>query len=306
MIEQIATATGLNPDTVQDIGSTLIVVLACVLIRFAIFRVIRTRLTDVRQAYHWRRAITFTLTIIAIALIARIWFSLFEDIGTFLGLLSAGLAVALSDLLANLAGWVFILTRRPYVVGDRIKVDGHMGDVIDIRLFTTFLLECGNWVDADQATGRIIMIPNGSVFRKTTANFTRSFEHIWDEIHVLVTFESDWKLAKKILEEIAQTKLHTMSSGVEDQIRRAASKHMIFFQKLTPIVYTDVKDSGIQLTIRFLTLPRSRRSTSQTVWEAILNRFADEPHIDFAYPTIRYFANQLEAKPEMRAVPDPH
>lgn len=299
-IDDLIKWTRLTPDTFWSIVQTVGIVLVILLIRALAFRLIRNRITDVRSSYYWRRGVNFVCGILAL-IIAICWFAGIKDVGTFLGLLSAGLAVALSDLLANFAGWIFIMTRRPFVVGDRIQINETKGDVIDIRLFNTFLLECGNWVDAEQSTGRIIMIPNGSVFRNVTANYTRTFEHIWDEVNVLVTFESDWKKAKKILTQIAEDKVHTMSAGVEEQIRRAASKHMIFFQKLTPIVYTTVKDSGVQLTLRYLTLPRSRRSAEQIVWESILDRFAEEPQIDLAYPTIRYYANQHEGKPQMRA-----
>ena len=78
----------------------------------------------------------------------------------------------------------------------------HAGDVIDIRLFQFSINEIGNWVDADQSTGRIIHIPNGIVFTEPQANYTAGFQYIWNEIPVLVTFESDWKKAKQILTDI--------------------------------------------------------------------------------------------------------
>ncbi|NIP82375.1 MAG: mechanosensitive ion channel, partial [Gemmatimonadetes bacterium] len=90
------------------------------------------------------------------------------------------------------------------VVGDRIQIGAHAGDVIDQRIFQFIVLEIGNWVDADQSTGRIIHIPNGLVFREPLANYTRGMQYIWNEIRVLVTFESNWKRAKQILDEIVQ------------------------------------------------------------------------------------------------------
>jgi small-conductance mechanosensitive channel len=75
---------------------------------------------------------------------------------TFLGLVAAGIAVALKDPLTNLAGWLFILWRRPFTAGDRVQIGEHKGDVIDLRLFRFTLLEIGNWVHADQSTGRLL------------------------------------------------------------------------------------------------------------------------------------------------------
>jgi small-conductance mechanosensitive channel len=220
-----------------------------------------------------------------------------------LGLVTAGLAIALQDPLSNLAGWLFIVTRRPYSVGDRIEIAGQIGDVIDIRLFQTYLMECGNWVGSDQATGRVLGIPNGMVFKSTSANYTSGFEYIWDEIPVLVTFESDWRKAKRLLEGIAESVAQPMSADSQRQIRRAASKQMIFFQKLTPIIYTSVQDSGVLLTMRYLTPPRQRRGNAQLIWEAILDAYAHETDIDFAYPTMRQFRNITEGKPGTRPEP---
>ena len=92
-----------------------------------------------------------------------------------------------------MAGWLFIVGKRPFTVGDRIEVDGSAGDVIDVSLFQFTMLEIGNWVDADQSTGRIIHVPNRFAFNKSLANFTQSFGFIWNEANVLITFESDWE-----------------------------------------------------------------------------------------------------------------
>jgi small-conductance mechanosensitive channel len=151
-------------------------------------------------------------------------------------------------------------------------------------------------VDADQSTGRIIDIPNGMVLTQPIANYTKGFEYIWDEIPVLITFESNWKKAKELLNTIALEKAEKLSQDAENQIRAAAQKYMIFYKHLTPTVYTDVQDSGIRLTIRYLTKTRHRRIMVQTIWEAILEAFAKEPDIDLAYTTRRTFDNTKEGK----------
>ena len=125
----------------------------------------------------------------------RIWFG--HGIATYMGVLSAGLAIALRDPLANLAAWLFITVRKPFSVGDRISISEHAGDVIDQRLFSFSVVEIGKWVDADQGTGRIIHIPNGWVFKYSVQNHTQGFNFLWNELLLLVTLESNWKKAKK-------------------------------------------------------------------------------------------------------------
>jgi len=208
---------------------------------------------------------------------------------TFLGLASAGVAIAMHDTIANLAGWFFIISRRPFKVGDRIQIGEIAGDVIDIRIFQFSVVEIGNWVDADQSTGRIVHVPNNKVLREPLANYQIGFEYIWHEIPVLITFESDWIKAKKLLEKIASENAEHLSAGAQEQIRRAAKRYLIFYGALTPIVYTTVKDSGVLLTVRYLVNPRQRRTTQQQIWEAILNAFEKEDNIELAYPTTRFY-----------------
>ncbi len=211
-------------------------------------------------------------------------------------MLSAGLAIALQDLLVNFAGWLFFLIRKPFGVGDRIEIDGIIGDVIDLRLFQFSVIEIGNWVGADQSTGRIIHIPNGTVFKKPQANYTTGFEYIWHELPVLLTFESDWKKAKLILNNAVIKHSMHLSKEAEKQIKEAAKKFLIFYNKLSPIVYTSVEDSGVLLTMRYLCHVRRRRATAEAIWEEVLDQFANHKDIDFAYPTQRFYNNLTEGK----------
>jgi small-conductance mechanosensitive channel len=229
------------------------------------------------------------------------WFRGFQSLSTYLGLVSAGLAIALQVPLVNLAGWIFILWRRPFSVGDRIQIGDVKGDVIDQRIFMFTIMEIGNWVDAEQSTGRVIHIPNGKVFQDPLANYTEGFEYIWNEIGVLVTFESNWEAAKEILGEIAAKYGEAPSGAAAEQIKRAASTKLIIINKLTPIVYTSVKDSGVMLTVRYLCNTRRRRGSEQSIWEDVLRAFAKRDDIDFAYPTQRHYLNYIEGKPEARA-----
>ncbi len=173
----------------------------------------------------------------------------------------------------------------------------HAGDVIDIRFFQFTINEIGNWVDADQSTGRIIHIPNGQVFSISQANYNQGFTHIWHEIGVMVTFESNWKKAKEILENIINTHADQLSDRAEQRLLEASKKFMIFYSQLTPFVYIKVHDSGVMLTIRYLTLPKRKRITEHKIWEDILDQFAEQDDVDFAYPTQRIYYNLKEGKP---------
>lgn len=266
--------------------------------RLSLMVLLRDR--DVQVQYRIRKSVAYVTYPLAFLVIGRIWFAGIEAVSTYLGLLSAGLAIALQTPLVNLAGWAFILWRQPFKVGDRIEIGNDRGDVIDQRIFMFSLMEIGNWVDADQSTGRVIHLPNGKIFTEVMANYSQGFQHIWNEIPVLVTFESDWRKAKQILEKVAQKHGTSLTDSAATKLREAAHKFMIFYTKLTPKVYTTVKDCGVMLTIRYLCEPRKRRGSEQDIWEDILDSFAAHDNIDFAYPTQRYYHNDTEGKPGTR------
>lgn len=154
------------------IAATVVVLILVVVLRYIVSRLVGKRVTDTELQFRARKAVTYVATTIVVVALVFIWLPFFDDLATFLGLLSAGLAIALADVFLNLAGWVYVVFRRPFRVGDRIEIGGEAGDVVDIRAFRFSLLEVRNWVDADQSTGRIIHIPNGRLFREAMANFT--------------------------------------------------------------------------------------------------------------------------------------
>jgi len=287
-------ALGISPEHQTKILYSILIFVVLGIIRFAILKIVWRVTEEPKTRYNWKRSVSFTIGIITIILIASVWIEAIGQFGAFLGLLTAGLAIALKDPLTNIAGWIFILTRQPFKLGDRVQIGEQAGDVIDIRLFQFTLLEIGNWVDADQSTGRIIHIPNGTVFTKSQANYSTGFNYIWNELQVLVTFESNWPQAKEILQNIVSHHAESLSADAERKIIEASKKYMIFYQYLTPIVYTSVQESGVLLTMRYICEPRKRRGTEHVIWEDILQEFARHKDIEFAYPTQRFFTRPAE------------
>jgi len=294
MIKWIHKNIGLSPETQMKVFLLLLIILILWLLYFLINWLVWRRTEEVRTRYRWKKTSGYLLIILGLFIIIRLWFRGFESLATYLGLLSAGLAIVLRDLVSDLAGWLFIIGRRPFSVGDRIQIGNFAGDVIDIRAFQFTLMEIGNWVDADQSTGRVIHIPNGMILREVLANYSKGFYYIWNEIPVLITFESDWQKAKQLLQKIAEQDSERLSKAAEKRVKEASRKYMILYSKLTPIVYTSVKESGVLLTIRYLCEPQSRRGSEQKIWEDILKEFALQKDIQLAYPTQRFYNYRLE------------
>ncbi len=292
----IEQATGLSPEITGKLIKSLAVILGFIILNKVISRIVFSKTEDVYYRYKWRKTQDYITFFIGLLIISAIWIDEFKSFLTFFGLLTAGIAIALKDPVTDLAGWAFLMWRKPFEVGDRIQIGEHAGDVIDIRIFQFTLIEIGNWVDADQSTGRILHIPNSKVFQEILANYSKGFNYIWHEIGVLITFESNWQKAKEILVKIVNENSEHLSKAAEKKIKDASKKYMIFYRNLTPIVYTSVKDSGVMLTMRFLCDPRQRRGYEQTIWEEVLTEFSKREDIDFAYPTQRFYNNLSEGK----------
>lgn len=190
-------------------------------------------------------------------------------------------------MVADFAGWLFILFRRPFDLGDRIQIGTHAGDVIDRRIFQFSIMEIGNWVSADQSTGRVIHIPNQRVFLEPLANYSAGFPYLWNELEVLLTFESDWKQAKSLFKDITTEIMKDVVAEAEGPRKKADQRFLIHYRTLTPAVYTSVQESGVLLTVRYLCRPRERRGTGEDLWEEILQVVERTDSIEFAYPTQR-------------------
>jgi len=296
-VEIIERSLGIPAHIQVNLFATILVVLLLWLIRLTIIKIVNKRTEDVRTRYIWRKTTTYVVAVVGILIIGRIWFIGFQTLTTFIGIFSAGLAIALKDAISNFAGWIYISWRRPFIVGDRIQIGDFAGDVIDINMFDFTLLEIGNWVKADQSTGRMLHIPNGKVFVEPVANYSQGFPFIWNEIPVLLSYESNWRKAKEILYEIIEQHTMKLSQKAEQKIREASEKFLIYYKKLSPIIYTTTQASGILLTLRYLCPPRERRGSEDAIWREILSRFAEHDDIELAYPTTRIYSRLFEKQP---------
>ena len=191
-----------------------------------------------------------------IFIIGRIWYSGFQSVATLFGLLGAGIAIALKDPLTNLAGWVFLVVRTPFRIGDRIHIGEHTGDVVDIGLFQFQLHEIGAWIDADQATGRVIYVPNAHVFTQPQINYHRGLPCIFDDLMVNITFESNWRKAKDLLKEIGRR------HALPDPSRRLGDERMgdtgffLLGGSRECEVFTSVRHSGVRLMLSYAVVAR--------------------------------------------------
>jgi small-conductance mechanosensitive channel len=295
--EWLGEAIGIDAGLVAKLLLTIGIVIALWLVRWVWMAIVNHRTDEPQTRYRWRKAVWYTVTVVGILLIGRVWLEGIQTLVTYLGLVSAGIAIALRDPIVNWFGWVFIGWRRPFAIGDRVHIAGRTGDVIDVGMSTFSLLETAEEESGEQATGRIVHMPNGKVFTEPLTNVTQGFSYVWNEIPITVTFESDWREAKRILYQIALREVETVGVEAQRWIREASTKFLIRSASVAPIAYTRIVSDGIELTVRYMCEARTRRITQEVLSEAILDAFIEAPNIDFAYRTSRIFRQNEEGKP---------
>ena len=289
----------------QETEAKLVVSLVSVLVlytfRAAVLRGVEARTQNEDNIYTWRKLSWYVFVFLSLILVGRVWYTGVGDFVTFFGFFIAGLVVVLNQPISSIAGWAYIMIRRPFIVGDRIRIGSLVGDVADIRLFATILSEVDGVEGAAMPTGRLIHVPNKAVMEESVVNSSKGIGMLWNEIGVEVTFESDWQKAKDHLVKILANETKDVEAQAKRQLRKVHREYKIKLGNLRPEVFTSVTPSGIHFGLRYLVDIGDRRDSEQRLWEHILLVFGSEDGIDFAYPTRRTFVNHIEGKPDAKA-----
>lgn len=206
-------------------------------------------------------------------------FSSLSFLPTIMGLAAAGIVISLKEVWLNGVGWIMILGSNGFRVGDRIEIDGVMGDVVNIGLGKFSLLEVCHNDGYEQSTNRLVHFPNNFVVLHKYFVVSEKMNFIWDEFRLNITLDSDWKKAEKICEEILQRDLLETPEEIEERIKELSKNYLLRLGKHTPIVYTMIDNGMITLSLRYLTPVRSKRHNRIIISKAILERIHKDPDI---------------------------
>jgi small-conductance mechanosensitive channel len=273
-----------NPTLIKLMYSVVILLIAYIA-NIIIDNVIKREIKGTRERYSIRKAASTIISILMFGAILGVWFQETATLVVAFGLLSAGIAIALQDLLRNVAGGLIIFITHPFRAGDRIQVENDMGDVIDIKIFYTTLMEIREWVDADQYSGRIFQIPNSFILNKTIKNYTRDFSFIWDEITIMLTYESNYKKAQEIIKRIAHEISDPYEETAKTELENMGEKYLIAPADVEEEIYTKITDNWIDLRLRYVVDPRKRRLVRHALSERILEELLPEKDIKIASAT---------------------
>jgi len=244
------------------------------------------RITDLKSRYTANKVLSVLSIIIVLLLCVRIWVTDTSSLLIYYGVLAAGIAFALQDVLRNFVGGILIIVSNYYLVGDRISIDDKAGDVMDIGILSTTLMEIRGWIGGDQPSGRLLIIPNGLVISHSFYNYTRDHSFVWDEISVPLTYESNWRRAKEIVLSILKQETGTMTAQAELEIERIGERYYLPKKVVEPSVYITLTDNWITLDARYVTDARTRRILHSRMSELILAAIESEEGIMVASETM--------------------
>ena len=275
---------GYDLEVIKVLQSVIILLLAYVA-NYLISIIIKRQIHGIRERYVFRKAVSTIISIAALGVLVAVWFKETTSLIVAYGILSAGIAIALQDVLRNIAGGLIIFISRSFKAGDRIQVESEVGDVLDIKIFYTTIMEIREWVDGDQYSGRIIQLPNSFILNKTVKNYTRDFSFIWDEIHLMLTFDSDWKKAKEIAVVITKEITLQFETNAKQELSDLGEKYLITTSDVESRIYTQITDNWIDMRLRYVVDPHQRRKVKHLLSEKILEAFLAEKDIKIASAT---------------------
>ena len=258
--------------------SVLILLAQAVIRRSLLVNLINRIPDDSPHLYTVRKITTYVITITTTFLLIGIWIQRLGDLSVALGILAAGLAFALQEVIGSIAGWITIISGKPFTIGDRIETGGIRGDVVDISVLRTTLMEIGNWLSGDHNTGRIVTVSNAFLFKEPLYNYSVHLNFVWDEVRVPVTYESNWKKAIEIMANAVREHqvYKELLPKAEKQRREVRRKLAVKVTSLEPRTYVKLTDNWVELGLVYPVDTDIRRSFRSEISQQLLTEFETE------------------------------
>lgn len=278
--------------------TVLILIGLYILRRVSILFIVQRMREDSPYLYTARKAAGYALNVLGVILVIGLWLERLGDLSVALGILAAGLAFALQEIIGSFAGWLTIISGRPFSVGDRIEISNIRGDVVDVGILRTTLMEIGNWLKGNQNTGRIVTISNAFIFKEPLFNYSAYLSFVWDEITLPVTYESDWRKAMAIMSEAINThpRYQALLPVAEKQRRQARRKLAVKITSLEPRVFVKLTDNWVELGMVYPVENDGRRAFRSEVSQQILTEF-EQAGIQIASQTVAIVQFPDQGKP---------
>lgn len=258
---------------VGKIVFSLIGILSIIVIVRFFHRLLARHIQHTDMRYRVRKLVTFLGYLVGVLFMTVVFSDQLGHLTVAFGVAGAGVAFALQEVIVSVAGWVAISLGHFYQIGDRVQLGGIMGDVIDIGILRTTLMECGDWVNSDLYNGRIVRVANSFVFKEPVLNYSGDFPFLWDEITVPIKYGSDRQLAREILERAANEVAGDYTIRARDAWKNVVGRYLVEDERVEPMVTVIANDNWIEFTVRYVVDYKRRRITKDQLFTRILEAF---------------------------------
>jgi small-conductance mechanosensitive channel len=232
--------------------------------------------------YNLKRILRLVVYIVLALIVVSVLFANWYAAVASLGLISLVLGFALQTPITSFIGWLYILVREPYRVGDRIQIGDATGDVIDVTYLDTTLWEVGGpYISSDHPSGRIIKFPNANVLTSPVYNYSWPvFPYIWNEIKFQVAYDSDFAFVAQVMREVAEAELgEAMIERVKTfrEVLARTPVDELQVNERPSVLFRVNANTWIDATVRYVVEPRRAGSMKTRLIEKMLARLNAEP-----------------------------
>lgn len=247
-----------------------------------------SRIKDNDNRYRAKKFSSFIGYLLTIVLITIVYSNKLGNLTVALGVAGAGIAFALQEVIASFAGWLAIMFGGFYKTVDRVQLGGIKGDVMDIGVLRTTIMETGQWVDGDLYNGRIVLIANSYVFKEPVFNYSGDFPFLWDEIKLPIRYGSDYEQTREILLKVGKEVAGDLTEQSLEKWHSLQNKYRLEDAQTAPMVSLIANDNWVEFTLRFVVNYKKRRVTKTELFTKILKEIdATKGKIKFASATFQ-------------------
>ena len=270
-IEKISKLFNIDERYIGLILKTIIIIFLILVVEKIGIRIIK-RTRDSKKEYNYTKKYKLIIRIIILSAIIIVWGKYIKNFLTLISLVSAAFTIAIRDLIFNFFCGIYIKIVKPFIVEDRIEINGYKGDVVNINTMNFEILEVSNVDTTGQSTGIIIHLPNSIIFNYPLKNYNKAFKYIWDEITIRIPLDYDVNKAKKVLYKIVNSNeiIKKIPPKLKKQINNVSNSYRIYYNQYDPIIYTKINEDHIELQIRYLIHPKKARYVESIISSDIL------------------------------------
>lgn len=261
----------LSDPTIRRLVGLAIGFAIILMLRFFFKRTLNNRIKGTDSKYKARKALNILVYFLFFMVLLIVFNDKISNLGVALGMLAAGIAFALQEVIMSIAGWINILTANTISIGQRVKIGEIKGDVIDIGVFSTTIMEVGEWIDGDLYNGRIAIITNSFVFKENVHNYSAEFPFLWDELYIPIRLESDYELARKLFTDILNETCGDYAERSQSKWKTLSNKYRVEDARVLPMVSLRFDENWITFTLRYVVDYKMRRKTKDIIYTRVLD-----------------------------------